>query len=216
MRLFSVCSALSALILWATPSVAAAAPPASLPGFPVELGRGFVPMGLSVADLDRNGRMEILVVGGDSIAVVDGAGRITSLNVRGAAEAVPVEFSGPPAACDLDGDGRSEVVAAAANRRLYAVSASGRPLTGFPVALDGVPRGAVGCAADGNKRAAVLTTDSGSLLKVSGQGKVEKLASIGRGAESGVAAIDLDYDGKEEIIAVGGDARLYVVDIQGR
>ncbi len=195
---------------------ASVAEPANLAGFPVELGRGFVPTGIAVADLDRNGRAELLLVGLDTVVVVDGAGRLTSLNLRGPKDAVPVELSTPPAACDLDGDGRGEVVAAAVNRKLYAVTMSGQPLVGFPVQLDGVPRGAVGCAVDGGRRVAVLTTDAGSLLKVTGQGRVEKIAAVGRGAESGVAAVDVDFDGKEEIIAVGGDARLYVFDISGR
>ena len=54
--------------------------------------------------------------------------------------------------------------------------AGGDLLPGFPVALNGRPRGPVTCIGDRNK-ALVLTTDAGELIRIS-NGKAERIRVV--------------------------------------
>ncbi len=197
-----------------------AAPPAPLPGFPVSLGRGYPVKGLSIADLDGGGP-ELVVVVGEGVAVIGADGKVWPgfpKGLRDAAAKLPVLFAHAPAACDLDGDGKGEILLAGSSKALYAVNTAGSELPGFPVPLSGLPRGPVSCLpVGGGRHEAVLTTDAGELVAVGAKGGPPRVVGrIGRGAESGVAIADLDGDGTLELIAGGGDSKLYVFDAKGK
>jgi len=53
---------------------------------------------------------------------------------------LPLTFSGAPVGCDVDSDGRPEIVVGGSNRHLYALGGTGRLAKGFPLLLDGEPR----------------------------------------------------------------------------
>lgn len=68
---------------------------------------------VSVADVDADGRPEVLVAGGDRLVVLDGAGRIKwTKRFAGSLPAItrPLGCDNRPAVYDLDGDGEPEVM----------------------------------------------------------------------------------------------------------
>ncbi len=216
-----VCSLVVVFLLMTTAVAHANAAPQSLVGFPSRFGRQYVPKGLTIADLDGSGPVVVLAAG-ESVIVVQADGTVRPgfpIILRDPKSKTPVVFSAPPAVCDLDGDGIKEILLAGTTRKLHVITASGGIADGFPVQLDGKPRGPLTCFAQpGSRRHGIaLTTNAGSLLVISGKGgKPRILKQIGRGAESGVAVSDLDRDGRLDFIAGGGDSRLYVVDAQGK
>ncbi len=201
----------SALILMASVSARAD----ELPGFPVLLGRGNAVKGFTVADLDGDGKPALVVVAGETVQIlgVDGKPRPGyPLSLRDAGSTVPAVFPAAPAICDLNGDGKGEVVLAGSTAKLYALTGAGAFVSGFPVPLESPVRAAVSCApVKGSKREdVVFTTDAGALVVVAGTGGAPRMvAKVGRGAEGGVAVADLNGDGAVEYVAGGGDSRLY-------
>ncbi|MBI5511202.1 MAG: VCBS repeat-containing protein [Deltaproteobacteria bacterium] len=195
---------------------------AEAPGFPVLLGRGNTVKGVTIADLDGDGRLSIVAAAGETVVALTNDGKMRPgfpMSLHDATQPVPVTLAPNPAVCDLNGDNKNEILVSGSSRKLYALSAGGAPVAGFPVTLDGMPRSSPACVpVPGTRRFdVVLTTDAGSLLLVAGAGGAPKaLAKIGRGAEGGVAVADLDLDGSLELITGGGDSRLYVFDLKGQ
>lgn len=205
-------------VLFAAPALLAA--PEEIAGFPLKLGGVNTADGLLVVDADADGKLEIVVTAGSSLVLVGSDGKIRPgfpFDLAQADDRGKLAFAGAPTACDLNGDGKPEIVIAASNHRVYAVTGSGEMVAGFPVKLRGRPRGSATCFGEGSAVSVVLTEDDGNLVQVGkAGGKPKTLAVIGKGAESGVAVADLDGDNKPELIAVGGDSRVYVVDPRRR
>ncbi len=178
--------------------------------------------GVTLADLDRDGELDIVAVTGEGFTVVGGDGKAWDgypKVLRESADKAKNNFDNAPTVCDVDGDSRLEVVLAGSNQRLYAVRVDGSYLSGFPVVLDGEPKGAVACVpVKGNKaNELALVTDAGSVLRVSYRGgKATRVGSVAAGAESGVAVSDLDGDGAMDYIVIGGDSRLAVFTAGGK
>ncbi len=94
----------------------------------------------TVADLDHNGRNEI-IVGSGTIDIDNQQGGVVAFNsngsVRWRVKTGTIEGEngvvGTPAVGDVNGDGRSEVVFGSFDHRLYVVDAAGRSLRGFPM-----------------------------------------------------------------------------------
>lgn len=192
-------------------------------GFPVTMRESSSAASLTVADLDHDKTVDIVVMSEPGITVVNSKGEIRQGfpwfvgDVRTGGTRIVAEH--PAAACDIDGDSQLELVFAMTNQKLYALTRFGQMARGFPVSLPGVPKGPVACVATrgSTKRDIALTTNDGSLLLVNGGGGTPKtLASIGKGAEGGVAVADLNGDRIVELITVGGDAKLYVVEVNGK
>jgi hypothetical protein len=203
--------------LLATPRPGIAAEPVA--GFPVQMERGMPVKSVTIADVDENGTQEVVAIVGEGVAIIGNDGSMWAgfpKGLRDVSAKTPVMLKGPPTLCDLDGDGRREVVAAGSTRMVYAVDLSGAELSGFPVKVSGNPRGPLACLPADGRQELVLTTDAGLLLAVGRNATPRTIGKIGRGAESGVAVADLDGDGGVELIAGGGDSRLYVFDTRGR
>jgi hypothetical protein len=185
----------------------------SLAGFPVSIGRGNDPKAVTV------GQPGVVVTLATGVIIIDANGSIRPgfpLILGDPKSPTPAQFVAPAALCDVDGDGRVEILLGGSNRKLYAVTQSGSIAAGYPILLDGKPRGPATCLPAGERRQdVVVTTGAGSLVVVS-RGKARTMARIGRGAESGVAVADLNRDRKPEIVAVGGDSRLYAIDQRGK
>ncbi|MEL6347788.1 MAG: VCBS repeat-containing protein, partial [Myxococcota bacterium] len=177
--------------------------PDLLPGFPASLG-GSGEASPVLFDMDGDGDLEVIVAdGGGAVRIFQGDGTVMSgfpvqtdvlddLAEGAPAFAVggllPIRdpLLGSPAAGDLDGDGQPEVVAAGINGGLYAWSADGSLVEGFPVFSIG------------------RTTE-----------EYTNTARYDQGFGSAPALYDLDDNGTLEIIIGGLDGRLYVFGADG-
>lgn len=191
-------------------------------GFPVERSGRSMAKGVTLADLDRDGKLDIIAVSGEGFVVVGGDGKTWEgypKVLRESTDKAQNNFDNAPTVCDVDGDSRLDIVLAGTNQQLYALRSDGSYLSGFPVALDGEPKGAVACVPvkGTNAHTLALVTEAGSVLQVGySGGRAKRIGSVARGAESGVAVSDLDGDGEMEYVVVGGDSRLVVFSADGK
>jgi len=197
---------------------------AALAGFPIEL-KGAPSSGLAVIDLDGDKRPEVVATAGGRLVVINSEGQMRrgfplSLdNVRVSEQTSlhlpPLTFSVAPSACDVDGDKRPELIVAGTNRHLYAVSAAGRVISGYPLLLDAEPKGQITCApgADG-EGVLYLTTTKGSVVRVA-HAKATVITNVGEGTEGGVGLIDVNGDGVKDLIVSGGDGTVHIFDEHG-
>ncbi len=107
------------------------------PNFPVELGISpfYATAQPLVGDFNRDGQLEIAV-----IAAGDFNHRLSLVSLDGTVlyrsrESIRHPFYGTPAAVDMDGDGRIDVLAASMNE-LHAFAHSGAPVTNYPFRRD--------------------------------------------------------------------------------
>ncbi len=109
------------------------APPALLPGWPVDHGENGSRTSPVAGDLDGDGALEIVTVSND--------GKIRALEVSGAMmpgwprTTRSRGLGSTPAIADLDGDGRDDVVVGATDSTLYVMSGTGADLPGWPLPL---------------------------------------------------------------------------------
>ncbi|MCB9777500.1 MAG: S8 family serine peptidase [Alphaproteobacteria bacterium] len=179
--------------------------PDLLPGFPLDLG-GSIEASPTLADLDGDGIYEIIVAtsSGDLTAlhgdgsVVSGWPASTDARDRpwatvaaayqsGAVPAPREAIMGAPAVGDIDGDGAPDVVVATLEGGIWAFSAGGQLLDGYPYYNLG-------------RDTVLLDTDH----------------TWDQGFMGAPALADADGDGVLDVVAAGLDQRLYVVDGQGR
>ena len=179
---------------------------------------------LAAGDLHGDGRDEVLALTGKSaddarLAVVDGHGGVTTLNVRPAGLAPDQAAQGVQLAeptlkratrlaieprvkvCDFDGDGKAEIVCAdqGQGNRLVVLDAAGNVKRTGPVA----PSGALAVAdLDGNGRAQVLYLDASGCLRVfsSKPGEVKFTEEVKPLYPSTVAAARLRGDKKCDVV----------------
>jgi MYXO-CTERM domain-containing protein len=106
-------------------------------------------------------------------------------------------FSTAPAIGDIDGDGKPEIVLSTWSGTLYAVGSDGTIKPGWPVRLPLVPS---------------CTTDA-SQPKVSPC--MDTQTRIARGSFAAPVLVDLDLDGKPEIVQAAFDGNVYVFHHDG-
>lgn len=135
-------------------------------------------------------------------------------------------FAGP-AVADLYGDGRKEVIAGYPDGRVVAYSATGTILPGWPQQLHG-PVHATPTVADlfnDGHDEVIVTTGDGTVMAFAGDGSVvpgfpvhplfANPPNVNPGFFGAAAVGDLFGDGRQEIVAAGGDFHLYVWDNHG-
>src|SRR5262249_40209154 len=101
---------------------------------------------------------------------------------------------------DIDGDGKNEVVFGTWAGTVYAVHADGTPVTGkWPIRMPDVPS-----CPRGEQKALPAGTPC-----------MDEKTQIARGAFAGSTLVDMDADGKLDVVMPAFDGKVYVWDAQG-
>jgi hypothetical protein len=190
---------------------------ALLPGWPVAFPGRTEQASPLVEDLDHDGTPELVFVRERKLHVLDASGR----EVAGWPQDLGSWVLGSPAAGDVDGDGREEVVVVSDDARVYVFNAAGHLLPGWPkkvgassntsptlVDLDGAPGLEI-----------LAGTAEGSLVALRADGSAPagswpvRLAPLG---PSSPAVADLNHDGAIDIVVASVNGRLFRLDRTGR
>jgi len=182
-------------------------------GFPFSAPGGGMWGSLSLADLDGDGREEILFGSrNDTLYAVDQYGAVFFKRDLGA------DIMATPAVADLDGDGCLDMAVGSTDGKLYAVSGqTGQILEGFPFATGGpISSSPVAADLDGDgTREIICGSDDGHVYAVSADGTVLFDRQTGAAVRSSPAIADLDGDGVLNVIVTSQDNRIYALDPQG-
>ncbi|HET9226837.1 MAG TPA: S8 family serine peptidase [Thermoanaerobaculia bacterium] len=187
-----------------------------LPGWPLRLRGSHEQSSPLVADLDGDGSAELVLAMNREVHVLDGAGRPLPGWPRPTAGLVLCS----PAAGDVNGDGRLEVVVLDDAANLHVFDAGGQSLPGWPRKVGSFSNTTPVLAdLDGQPGAEILAgTTDGWIVALRADGTSAPgswPALVGTMGPSSPAAGDLDGDGDIEIVAVTAAGALYVLDRSG-
>lgn len=155
----------------------------------------------AIADVDRDGRADVVLATSDGTVHVFRGGRLRELrgwprrqrpapHSRAAARRIGTVRSGflsTPAVGDVTGDRRPDVVAAGLDGFVYGWSARGRTLKGFPYRI-----------------------------ALAGPGHDERSTKLDAAIYASPALADLDGDGRLDIVVGAADQQIYAIDGRGR
>lgn len=193
-------------------------------GFPKALGRGVKVLAPNYADLDRDGKLELLV------ATQDGGvyswrqdGRPYSGREPGLIAWLPDSCFAPPAIGDLTGDERVEVVLSCRNGRVYAYYGDSLsqgqlvPLPGFPVLTeDRLEAAPVLTDLDGDGACEIVVGSRDMRLYAwRGDGQLLPGFPVHLGSEVR-GAVAITPEEPPRIVVLGADNRLFLLDGSSR
>ncbi|MBM3307781.1 MAG: VCBS repeat-containing protein [Candidatus Eisenbacteria bacterium] len=198
-----------------------------LPGWPVTTTR-FCWASPALADLDRDGRAEILIPCADGFLYcwrhngteyIDGDNNPLTIGVfKWLGATWPY---GSPAVADIDGDGELEIIQPGADGKIYALNANGTTVPGWPFNCEAksVCSPAVGDVNNDGLLEIAVASNAGKhwLLRANGTvmpGWPKSLYIDGDFPPSPVLA-DVNGDGNLEYIQVSSDGRITVRDYLG-
>lgn len=218
---------------WPRNSAAARAAGIRSPGAGIPVG------GPAIADIDRNGTLEIVANAFDGrVYVWDTNGKrrsgfpqqvnanysLDTPGVHNNVNRTKPAFYGSPSLGDLDGNGTLEIVAASADRHVYAWHHNGSSVAGFPVlvvdpakvaAVDPVTHSVTFVAGSG-------AADGGELIATPALADLDgdRRPEIVVGAQEEYAEAQNIGDGQDVLallsaVGTGGNSRLYAISAQG-
>jgi len=189
------------------------------PGFPQNPGRHLVYNAAIFADINQDGH--------DQIVVSDTGGRISAWNADGSsfisgrpsglfAQVANVTFHSAPAVGDIAGDNRLEVVCGADNRRVYAFTAGGGTVPGFPKTTGDrvVAAPMLADLDDDDKKEVIVGSTDGNLYVWKGDGSSYPGFPVRLGSELRSAAALTDLV-NPQIAVLASDGNLFLVNTDG-
>jgi hypothetical protein len=164
----------------------------------------------AAVDLDGDGQSEVLALEVGQVVAYDLDGRM----VRGwPAQTDVLAIGRRLSAGDLDADGRPEVVAGLNNGQIWAWSAAGAPLPGYPArAPEAIQSGAVIGDVDGDGAADAVVVDVASVVHALGARAAPARGFPRRFAESvprPPLLVDLDRDRQLDVVLAGAGFHAY-------
>jgi hypothetical protein len=197
------------------------------PGVTRQAGLGLVDRAISFADLDGDGKQDVVAVAGSAITVRDTAGQL----LAGFPVDLGFDIFTPPTLADIDGDGDLEIIVGViAHTRdsapIYAYHHDGTPVAGFPAGMVPIehvskkdpivfaePSAIVATDLDGDNKVELIYSAAVAdnqarrrwlgVLDGQGQFKAGFPADLGWYSEyraGQLAAVDMNSDGKREIL----------------
>ncbi|MFP8880339.1 MAG: VCBS repeat-containing protein, partial [Myxococcota bacterium] len=174
----------------------------------------------TIADLDGDGRPEIIVLGGDGrIFAVDHNGHPAPIWPQNFRVDDQFDYTAPSIG-DLDGDGGLDIVVSSFNGQVYAFASNGLALEGWPAQVAGGDPSIPALAdLDRDGRLEIVIGDRDGAIHVFDhrgatlEGWPKKLDGP---ANTTPAIADIDGDGQLDIVAVTGDRKVHAWDLRGR
>ncbi|MBI3546568.1 MAG: S8 family serine peptidase [Gammaproteobacteria bacterium] len=173
---------------------------------------------LTVADIDRDGKSELIIGYGNSVRIFDHTGAA----LHGWPQSIDPADAGyliqrSPVVADLDGDGSPEIIAANNNGEVFIWRADGMLLPGWPKQLADTTPTLVASALDtGAMVRIILTTPYGlvNVLDIDGNSLPGWPQQLDSGIFGVPAVGDMNHDGTKEIL-VSNESKLYALDYLG-
>lgn len=181
------------------------------------VGSGGNTSGIAMADMNGDGRLDMVLVGGDA--------RLRIFNSDGSEQPLAAyrsrfRASGVPGIGDINDDGSPDVIFGSEDFHIHAVSNKGVALPGFPVKTGyRVYAGAaLGDLDNDGVSDVVVASGDGKLYAVDGEGKPLKGFPVKLAERLWVDPVigDIDRDGRLEVVVVSADAKLHVLNWQGK
>ena len=176
-----------------------------LPGYPIQVGTS-VEASPKLVDLTGDGAAELILVGSDGMLhawvstgakPVDAPGFPIRLGeVKGLPGAGETSINAP-AVADIDGDGKPEVFVSTWPGTLFGFHANGSVVAGFPIRLPAIPS---------------CPLNVSPVVGVDCMGADERVA---RGANASPVLVDLDKDGKLDVLLGAFDGRVHAYRSDG-
>ena len=166
-----------------------------------------------LSDLDGNGDLEIIVGGYDGYLYVfhhDG----TAYSGFPCLVSSGGKFYAGAAVGDIDGDAVKDIVVGCTDNKVYAISSNGIPLSGWPFSTGGIIRGAPSIVDSSEPKVVVGSGDNNLYVIDAGGNEIFNVPTGGQ-IKGSPSFVDLDNDGKVELVFSSTDGNIYVYDKDG-
>ncbi len=171
---------------------------------------GRVDAATAAADLDRDGRLEVLVPVESRLACVRAGEELWSVEVGGR------QINNMPACADLVGDADLEVVIGGHGGRILCLRADGEELWSFDAATRVSTTAALVDLSGDGRLELCATTRGGVILCLDAEGGLVWRLETGTPSESPPAIADFDGDGRPELVSVSDNGQVVGVSADGR
>ncbi|MFH1808437.1 MAG: FG-GAP-like repeat-containing protein [Pseudomonadota bacterium] len=195
-----------------------------LRGFPVAMGGRVSGSSPAVIDVDGDGQLDIALCTSTRLVVLDNSGAPLAgfpFALSRSADDSEIQNPASPTACDVDGDGRPELVVAGPDRKLHLVDGAGSERPGWPIELSARAPAAAACVdLDGDGKPEILVVSEDGILharSASGAAAAGFHPPQTKFSPGLISVVDLVADRKGPELVLGtSDGRLHALERSGR